>query len=156
MIKEVSIEKEVGIPELLLRKVNRRYKHIIKVTSPESAAKLFKKVVGDYCNYKEMVVAIYFDRANIPIGHSIVGLGTMSSCTLDVQDICRIAILSGAQGVILGHNHPTGTLKASDSDRNVTRKVKNALNLFDITLLDHIIFRDEDSEYYSFEDKCEL
>jgi len=53
-----------------------------------------------------------------------------------------------ATGVIIAHNHPAGTLKPSEDDCTITKAIKDALKTVDITLLDHIIVRDND--YYSF------
>jgi len=156
MNTEKLMDSMVGMPELLLKKVNRKYQHKVKIDSPISATKLLKTVAGDYCNYKEMMIAIYFDYSNKAIGHSIVGIGNVNSCVVDIQDVCRISLLSGAQNVIVGHNHPSGELKPSSKDLEITRKLKKALKYLDIKLLDHIIFRDEDYSYFSFQNEGEI
>ena len=58
-----------------------------------------------------------------------------------------------ANGVIIAHNHPSGNLKPSSNDEELTNRIKQGLEIFDITLLDHIIFTESESEYFSFADK---
>jgi len=62
--------------------------------------------------------------------------------------ICTAAILTRCNAVILSHSHPSGQLRPSDSDFQVTRKLKEALKLFDIVLHDHFIITP--GSYYSF------
>jgi DNA repair protein RadC len=59
-----------------------------------------------------------------------------------------------AHSVILAHNHPSGSLEISESDKNITQRIKKALELFDMSLLDHLIVTD--SSYKSFGDDNEL
>ena len=58
--------------------------------------------------------------------------------------------MASASGVVVAHNHPSGNLNPSESDSKITAKIKEAVNLLDIQLLDHLIIFD--SEYYSFAD----
>lgn len=60
------------------------------------------------------------------------------------------ALKCGASALILSHNHPSGNLKPSKQDIDITTKIKNAAKLFEINVLDHLILTD--SEYYSFAD----
>lgn len=63
---------------------------------------------------------------------------------IDIRLICKYALDSLATGIILAHNHPSGNLY----DKRITKKIDEALKLFDINLLDHLILTDEG--YYSF------
>ena len=60
------------------------------------------------------------------------------------------AILNTASGLIVAHNHPSGNLNPSESDTKITQKIKEAGNLLDVQLLDHLIIANDD--YYSFAD----
>lgn len=75
----------------------------------------------------------------------------ISKVAVDIKIICKYAIDSFATSVILAHNHPSGTLIASDADRQITKKVKEALKLFEVNLLDHLIITAND--YFSFGDE---
>ena len=68
----------------------------------------------------------------------------------DVRILFKNAVLLTASGVIVAHNHPSGNLNPSESDVKITKKIKEAGNLLDIQLLDHLIIYD--SDYYSFAD----
>lgn len=65
--------------------------------------------------------------------------GRLDSVTVDIRAIVRIALESNASSVFLCHNHPSGTLKPSLSDKLITKELRRALHLFSIDLVDHII-----------------
>jgi DNA repair protein RadC len=68
-----------------------------------------------------------------------------------VRLILKKALELKAVALVLAHNHPSGNLKPSRADQQITRKVKRAANLMDIRVLDHLILNGE--EYYSFADE---
>jgi DNA repair protein RadC len=70
---------------------------------------------------------------------------------VDVRLIFKNALEIGATGIVLCHNHPSGTLKASEADIKITRKIKLAADSLDITILDHIIVGEHG--YFSFADQ---
>jgi DNA repair protein RadC len=76
--------------------------------------------------------------------------GGISGKVTDVRITLQYAIKSNASGIIVCHNHPSGNLNPSESDTKITQKIKEAGNIMDIQLLDHLIINDED--YYSFAD----
>jgi len=79
-----------------------------------------------------------------------ISQGGISGTVTDIRIIMKKAVENLASGIIVCHNHPSGNLTPSDSDTNITRKIKDAGNLMDIQLLDHLIISDRD--YYSFAD----
>jgi DNA repair protein RadC len=76
--------------------------------------------------------------------------GGISGTVTDVRIVMKKAIECLASGIIVCHNHPSGNLNPSDSDTKITQKIKEAGNLMDIQLLDHLIISEKD--YYSFAD----
>lgn len=88
------------------------------------------------------------------IGTRCVGRGGLSETVADVRCIVREAIVARATAIILCHNHPSGNCRPSSNDDNLTRKVKQAAELLQITLADHIIVADE--RYYSYADEGRL
>ena len=91
--------------------------------------------------------------------HTVIGkidlfVGGSSSVVVDPKFILAAACLANANGVILAHNHPSGQLKPSLADINITQKVKSALELVDISLVDHFIITREG--FYSFADQLKL
>jgi len=69
----------------------------------------------------------------------MISQGGISGTVIDVRIILKNALEKLASSIILCHNHPSGTMEASDADMKITRKIKNAAQLMDISVLDHII-----------------
>lgn len=65
--------------------------------------------------------------------------GSVNNVTVDPAAIAKVALLSNASGVVLVHNHPSGSLRPSPSDWELTQKVKTGLQLFGIVLEDHVL-----------------
>lgn len=98
----------------------------------------------------EEFFCIFLNRANKVIKIDQLSKGGISGTVTDVRILFKNAVLLTASGVIVAHNHPSGNLVPSESDSKITRKIKEAGQLLDIQLLDHLIICD--SEYYSFAD----
>lgn len=86
----------------------------------------------------ERMITIYVDQAN-QILKMETATGEVEQAPVYPRKIARDALLRHATGVVLVHNHPTGQLDPSQSDREITRVVQNALRTLDIRLLDHVI-----------------
>lgn len=98
----------------------------------------------------EEFFCIFLNRANKVIKIDQLSKGGISGTVTDVRILFKSAILNTASGVIVAHNHPSGNINPSESDSKITAKIKEAGNLLDIQLLDHLIIHD--SDYYSFAD----
>jgi DNA repair protein RadC len=105
--------------------------------------------------YVEEFKIMLLNRANKVLGIANISKGGISGTVTDVRIILQYAIKTCASGIILCHNHPSGNLEPSDSDRAITRKVKESCSLIDIQLLDHIIITVE-GRYHSYADNGEL
>ncbi len=101
-------------------------------------------------NYEEFWV-LYLNKGNRLIQALPLFKGGMSSVIADVKLIMKKAVEVGALSMILAHNHPSGRNQPSQSDIDLTRKVKEASKIFDIVLLDHVIIAG--NNYYSFADQ---
>ena len=93
---------------------------------------------------------ILLNRSNKVIKIEQLSKGGISGTVTDVRILFKNAVLASASGVVVAHNHPSGNLIPSESDKKITAKIKEAGNLLDIQLLDHLIIHD--SDYYSFAD----
>lgn len=91
--------------------------------------------------------------ANNVLSNIRISTGTVRTCPIDAARISKAAIIAGAIGVILAHNHPSGSPSPSAADIKETTKLKSALDTFSISLVDHIIFAE--GRYYSFADEKE-
>lgn len=94
---------------------------------------------------------LLLDRKNAPIKKVKISEGGISGTVVDIKQILKMTINYMASGIILAHNHPSKHLKASDSDIRITHKIKEATELLDIRLLDHLIIAAHD--YLSFKDE---
>src|SRR5450756_2280739 len=99
--------------------------------------------------YKETVKMLLLNRANKVLGITTISEGGLSGTLMDVRMIYQYAIKGNACGIIICHNHPSGNSNPSESDLKITQKIKEAGNLLDIQLLDHIIITPEMDLYLS-------
>ena len=95
--------------------------------------------------------AIFLNRANYVLGKERMSVGGLESTVVDVKSILRRALEKKASGVILVHNHPSGSAMPGQADIRQTGLLKKALQTCEIQLLDHVIVA-EDS-WYSFADE---
>jgi DNA repair protein RadC len=115
----------------------------------------FDKFMGnwdlDSIEHIEEFKLLLMNRSNSVLGILPVSKGGLSGTVTDVRLIFQGAIKANASGIIVCHNHPSGNLNPSESDIKITQKIKEAGNLMDIQLLDHLILT-MDGSYYSFAD----
>ena len=96
---------------------------------------------------------LLLNSANLPLAKKMITVGTIKSTQIDHRRIIKEALLTNATAIILFHNHPSGTPVPSVANINETNKLRKACDIFDISLLDHIILTDE--SYYSFADETQ-
>jgi DNA repair protein RadC len=103
---------------------------------------------------KEYFFIIYLDNKLKLIKTELLSVGSSSSTVVDVKIIAKEALKLNAKHFALAHNHPSGTISPSIEDQKITNKIKTALELFDIKLIDHIIVGNQ--TYFSFADEYML
>lgn len=108
-----------------------------KITGSKDAAEYFKPLLEDL-NHEEFWIML-LDRGNKILESFRISQGGISGTVIDVRLILKTALEKLASGIILCHNHPSGTMQASDADLKITRKITDAAKLMDISVLDHII-----------------
>ncbi|HEX7319410.1 MAG TPA: DNA repair protein RadC [bacterium] len=91
---------------------------------------------------------LFLDNMNQLIIVETFKTGTVNRSVVYPRRVVERALYNHAVGVIIAHNHPSGSLQPSQDDRKITKAIKEALKTVDITLLDHIIIGNND--YYSF------
>ena len=94
---------------------------------------------------------LYLSRKNTIIKRMQISKGGFTQTTIDNKQILRHALLLGAQGIIISHNHPTGDPMPSTADILATKTLEKACAAVELTLFDHIII--SDSSYYSFQEE---
>jgi DNA repair protein RadC len=117
----------------------------------EAAAYIAKNVFPEGELFRESCYILTLNANHEVTGVSLLSLGGTSSTDIDVKIACKTAIEAMARGVILTHNHPSGNTRPSKGDIEQTQRLKKALGIFDIDLLDHIILTEK--EYFSFADE---
>lgn len=128
-------------------------------TNPLREKTLFKQSndVASYLqtllkDYRHEVFAVLFlNRANKINHFEIVSEGGITGTVADPRIILKKALEEDAVSLILCHNHPSGSLKPSRADEELTHKIKEASKYFDIKVLDHLIVSDDG--YFSFADE---
>ena len=65
--------------------------------------------------------------------------GTLSHAAVYPREIARLALLLNASAVLLAHNHPSGNPEPSEADKHLTHVIKDALQLLDVRVLDHLV-----------------
>lgn len=120
-----------------------------KISGSKDAADYFFPVLGDL-NHEEFWIML-LNRGNKIIESFRISQGGISGTVIDVRIILKPAIEKLASSIILCHNHPSGTMQASDADLKITTKIKNAAEMLDIAVLDHIIIGQ--NKYLSFADE---
>jgi DNA repair protein RadC len=147
--------KEYNIPEIKIsvsfdKKVKKS--ELYKITSSSSAYELFLKVFNsDTFHWSEEVIILCLNNYNKVVGFYKVSSGGMTGTIIDVRMIFTTALKSLATSIIIAHNHPSGNLTPSDADKRITQKIKQAGDIMDIKVLDHLIITDEN--YFSFADE---
>jgi DNA repair protein RadC len=94
---------------------------------------------------------LFLNNANEVICVNKLSRGGITATVVDGRILLATALKCMATGIIISHNHPSGKTQPSDNDINLTRRLKDACDLFEIKLLDHIIITPS-SGYYSFVD----
>ena len=112
------------------------------VVSPKKAVELIAPYIYD--SSKEIALALFSDNVNRPICVGILGVGDENHVTFSAKDVCQMALATNASYVTLIHNHPGNgkkysNLRPSKDDIAITKKITDALYLFDIHVNDHII-----------------
>lgn len=101
---------------------------------------------------RENFVVILLNTQNVIIGINTVTVGTLDASLVHPREVYKPAIVAGAAGIIVGHNHPSGEVVPSAEDRSVTQKLKQAGDIVGIELLDHVIIGDGTGRHSSFRD----
>ncbi|MGA1862937.1 DNA repair protein RadC [Deferribacter thermophilus] len=107
------------------------------LNTPSAVYNFIKYEIG--FDETEKLVAIFLDSKGGVKEYNILSNGSVNESYFPPKEIAKMALIKNAVGVIIAHNHPSGNLKASNSDIRYTKNVKDALNVVDIALIDHII-----------------
>ena len=122
---------------------------LTKITSSKIIFEIMQPIIGELPHEEFWIV--YLNNSNKVISKSQLSKGGITGTLVDVRLVFKTALEMGATGLILCHNHPSGTLIPSDADKQITRKLKLAGDSLEIKVLDHLIVTE--TNYFSFVDE---
>jgi len=120
-----------------------------KITSSGSVYELMQPIIGELPHEEFWIV--YVNNSNKVLQTSQLSRGGITGTLVDVRLVFKNALQIGAVAIILAHNHPSGTLKPSQADITITKKLIAAGESLDIKVLDHLIITEK--AYFSFADE---
>jgi DNA repair protein RadC len=120
-----------------------------KMTSSKIVFEIMQPLIGDL-KHEEFWV-LYLNNSNVILSKQCLSKGGLTGTLVDTRLVFKPALAQLATGIILCHNHPSGTLVASASDKQLTNKIKLAGETLDIKVLDHLIITEK--TYFSFADE---
>lgn len=127
---------------------------IAKITNSIDASEYARKFYFDDILIYESAFIMLMNRANNIVGYAKISQGGVSGTVVDVKIVAKYAIDTLASGVILLHNHPSGNKAPSTQDIQMASRLRKALELIDVKLLDSIILTEDD--FYSLSDNGNL
>jgi DNA repair protein RadC len=150
----VNDSGKFSVPEIDIKKTGVKTEYQFaknKITRSSDTYEVFKSY-WDKNNIElvEEMNVMFLNKMNKPIGIYQHTKGGIDGTILDVEVVCGLAVKSLCKGVIIAHNHPSGNLNPSEADIRVSKNLKQALDLFSITLLDSLIVTQDG--YYSLAD----
>ena len=141
-----------NIPKVRLKVIKEdgvRYDVRPVMSNPESSAGLFR-AFAEYEDREQMMIA-FLNAKNRVVGVETVSVGTVNASLIHPREVFKSAILLSASAIMMCHNHPSGDVKPSKEDREMTERIKKAGEVLGIALMDHIIIgADKVDGYYSF------
>lgn len=144
--KAISI---VAATELGRRRKSEESPELSKITSSKAVFEVMQPIVGELPHEEFWV--LYLNNSNKVMYKTQISKGGITGTVVDTRIVYKTALEHGATSIILVHNHPSGTLVASEADKQITRKLKEAGKHLDIPVLDHVIVTEK--SYFSFADE---
>jgi DNA repair protein RadC len=149
--KGIGEAKAISITAALELGRRRRLEEALnadKIGSSREVFELMQPTIGELPHEEFWI--IYLNNSNKVILKSQLSIGGITGTMVDVRLVLKKALEAGATALILCHNHPSGALKPSQSDKAITEKLKSAAQTLDIKVLDHVIVTE--TNYFSFAD----
>ena len=120
--------------------INRRFRRGVALRSALDSKDLFRRKLA--LREQEVFAALFLDNKHRVIEYEELFFGTVDSASVHPRIIVQRALQLNAAAVIVAHNHPSGEPEPSRADETITLRIKEALALVDIRLLDHIVVGD--------------
>lgn len=150
--KGIGEAKAISIIAALELGRRRRFENALEhhnISSSRSVFELMQPLVGELPHEEFWI--IYLNNSNKVIRKTQLSKGGITGTLVDIRLALKKALEVGATSIILVHNHPSGTLKPSEADKQLTKKLKTGGESLDIKVLDHVIITEK--SYFSFADE---
>ena len=156
-----SIKAKVSTNLMTIRELGVKYNAGVEIeldkTATLNSSKMmhtaFRKIFNaDTIDYRETFHVIFLNNSLKPIAHTKIADGGTDAIMVDVKLIFSQALVTGANHIVLAHNHPSGVETFSGADINLTRKLMEGAKLLDLHILDHLILM-PNGNYISYLDE---
>ncbi|MCB0442675.1 MAG: DNA repair protein RadC [Flavobacterium sp.] len=138
----------IAATEIGRRRREENVKEAIKINSSQIVFNVMQPLIGELPHEEFWV--LYLNNANKIVHKAQLSKGGFTGTVVDIRIVLKFALEYNALSIVLTHNHPSGKLIASESDIQLTQKIKAAVKQLDIALIDHVIITE--NNYYSFAD----
>jgi DNA repair protein RadC len=153
--KGIGEAKAISIVASMELGRRRQASNQAKASVVKSSKDIYHLLLADLSDLiTEEFWVVFLNHRNKIIGKQKISAGGLTATVVDIRILFKHAIERLATSIILAHNHPSGTLKPSQADIQLTNKIKEAGKVLDVQLLDHLIIAD--TGYYSFADEGRL
>lgn len=123
-----------------------------KVSNSQDVNEYVRDLFPIDISLREAFIALYLNRNSRTIGFAVISIGGVSETVCDPKVVFQHALLCNASSIILIHNHPSGNLKPSNTDIELTKRLIKAGEFLSINILDHLIITSIKENYFSFAD----
>ncbi len=127
----------------LVRETSIKYQS--PVNNPRMATEIFQEFIGS--RDRECMAVMGLDASYSPTFISIAAVGSINRSHISLRELYKTAIIANSVAIIIAHNHPSGSTNLSTEDIRITKRIRDAGDLLDIDLLDHVVVTA--SEIYS-------
>jgi len=141
-VNEIQISYKERVPASFWKKIN---------SSQDAHDVLFEHWNKNTIGLQESFKIVLLNNSNKVKGIYQLSQGGITGTLIDLRILFAVVLKTLSVAIILTHNHPSGKLTPSETDKKLTQKIKNAAALFDVNVLDHLIIT-PDGNYYSFAD----
>jgi DNA repair protein RadC len=124
---------------------------LMHVSAPPEAMEYWQQHVATAAHYNpdcECLVVLLINTKQRVRSHQVVSIGSLNETTAHPREIFRLAVAAAACSILLMHNHPSGEPEPSSNDMKLTKRIKDAGEILQITVYDHIIVGHQ--RYFSF------
>ena len=142
-VNEISIRYKERIPAPFWKQIK---------SSKDAAELLFQTWNKETIAVHESFKIVLLNNSNKVKGVYQISQGGITGTLVDLRILFAVVLKTLSVGILLVHNHPSGKLEASQPDKDITKKIKLAAQLFDVKVLDHIIMA-PNGKFFSFADQ---